>query len=50
MLSVIEGGIDVGDDKEVAIASICNIAVLDGQNNIMLEAATDDSYCLLDWE
>lgn len=50
VLSVIEGGIDVGGDEEVTIASIYNIAVLDGQNNILLEAATDDSYCVLDWE
>lgn len=49
VLSVIDSGIDVGDDEEVEIASIYNIAVLDGKNNILLEAATDDSYCLLDW-
>ena len=49
-LSVIEGGIDVGDDEEVEMASIYNIAVLDEQNNILLEVATDDSYCLIDWE
>lgn len=49
-LSVIEGRIDVGDDEEVEMASIYNIAVLDEQNNILLEAATDDSYCLIDWE
>ena len=49
-LSVIEGGIDVGDDEEVEMASIYNIAVLDEKNNILLEAATDDSYCLIDWE
>ena len=50
VLSVIDSGIDVGDDEEVEMASIYNIAVLDGENNIMLESATDDSYCLLDWE
>ncbi len=49
-LSVIEGGIDVGDDEEVEMASIYNIAVLYEQNNILLEVATDDSYCLIDWE
>ena len=49
VLSVIDSGIDVGDDEEVEMASIYNIAVLDGENNILLEAATDDSYCLLDW-
>ena len=48
-LAVIEGSIDVGDE-ELQIASIYNIAMLDKQNNILLEAATDDSYCLLDWE
>lgn len=50
VLSVIDSGIDVGDDEEVEMASIYNIAVLDGENNILLEAATDDSYCLLDWD
>lgn len=50
VLSVIDGRIDVGDDEEVEMASIYNISVLDEQNNILLEVATDDSYCLLDWE
>ena len=49
VLSVIDSGIDVGDDEEVEMASIYNIALLYGENNILLEAATDDSYCLLDW-
>ena len=50
VLSVIDGIIDVGDDEEVEMASIYNIAVLDEQNNILLEVATNDSYCLIDWE
>ena len=50
VLSVIDCVIDVGNDEEVEMASIYNIVVLDEQNNILLEAATDDFYCLLDWE
>ena len=49
-LSVIEGRMDVGDDEECVDASIYNIVVTNKENNILLEVATDDSYCLIEWE